>query len=268
MSEVEKRSDHAGTSMRRCVLVALALLGLPTYGGCEMKIAGETAKDYFGATPEAELAAAAAEGRTEAVKRLAGQGAKVNAAGKQNMTPLVWALTARNSGGMRALLEAGANPNQPVGSELQFHPVWLAAGQDNPDQLAVLLAFKGDPNAFHKGADYVPLSRAKTKLANVRLLVEAGADINATDSIGNPFVLDAASLAQYDIVVYALEKGFTQNLPLLSWEINDRRPDGRAPLPPELEPKRVKVMEMLRRMGINPPPGKAPALRPAAPAAR
>jgi hypothetical protein len=59
--------------------------------------------------------------------------------------------------------------------------------------------------------------------------------------------------------MYALESGFNQNLPLLAWEINDRRPDGPAPLPPELEPKRLQVLEKLRQMGVTPPPGKAPA---------
>ncbi len=249
-------------------MVALSLLGLPAYGGCEMKIAGETAADYFANAAEAELARAAAEGRVEVVKRLAGQGVKVNAVGKQNMTPLVWALTARNANGMRALLEVGADPNQSVGPERQFHPVWLAAGQSNSDQLAVLLEFKGNPNAPHKGADYVPLMRAMMNLANVKLLVASGADINATNEIGGAMVQSAANLAQYDVVMYALQHGFNQNLPLLAWEINDRRPDGRAPLPPELEPKRAEVMEMLNRMGVTAPPGRAPALRPPSSAAR
>lgn len=252
---------------RRKVLVALSLLGIPTYGGCEMKLVGETARGYFGATPEAELAKAAAEGRIELVKRLVAQGAKVNATGKQNMTPLVWALTARNAEGMRALLEAGADPNQRVGPEREYHPVWLAAGQKSPEQLAVLLAFKGDPNAPHKGADYVPLMRANTNLTNVKLLVESGADINATNSIGGAMVQSSANLVQYDIVMYALDHGFNQNLPLLAWEINDRRPDGRAPLPPEMEPKRLQVMERLRAMGVSAPPGPAPRLRPPTPGA-
>ena len=246
--------------LRRLALLA-SLFCIPAVADTDFNISGEGATSYFGATPEAELATAAAAGHVEVVRRLASQSVNVNAVGKQNMTPLVWALTARNASGMRALLDVGADPNQSVGPEQQFHPVWLAAGQENPNQLAVLLAFKGDPNAPHKGTDYVPLMRAKTKLANVRLLVEAGANINVTDSIGNPFVLDAASLAQYDIVMYVLEQGFNQNLPLLAWEINDRRPGGPAPLPPELEPKRIRVMEMLRRLGVTPPPGRAPALK-------
>jgi uncharacterized protein len=248
--------------IRRKLLLCAALMGLPLTGSCEMKVVGETAQGYFGDTSEGELARAAAEGRVDEVKRLLKAGAKVNVAGKENMTPLVWALTARDPRGMRALLEGGADPNQRVGPEKQFHPVWLAAGQENPEQLKVLLDFKGDPNAPHKGADYVPLTKAATKLENVKLLVLAGADVNAADSLGYPFVLDAAGIAQYDVVKYALQHGFNRNLPLLAWEVNNRRPDGPAPLPPELEPKRVRVLEMLREMGVTPPPGKAPPLQP------
>jgi hypothetical protein len=54
-------------------------------------------------------------------------------------------------------------------------------------------------------------------LTNVQLLVKAGADINVANELGSPFVLAAASLAQYDIVLFALENGFSRNLPLLAW---------------------------------------------------
>lgn len=243
--------------------MVLAFLIWPATGSCEMKVVGETARDYFGEGLQADLAKAAAEGRVEEVQRLIKAGAQVNAAGKQNMTPLVWALTARNVVGMRALLQGGADPNQRIGPERNLHPVWLAAGQDESEPLAVLLEFKGDPNAPHKGADYVPLRRALTLFANFQLLVSYGADINAANSIGSPAVLSAANLAQYDTVLYALDHGFNKNLPLLAWELHDRRPDGKAPLPPHKEPGRLKVLEKLRQMGVEPPPGPAPKLNPA-----
>jgi ankyrin repeat protein len=243
------------------------VLCLPLAVSGQLRIAGETAEGHFGEGANAQLARAAAEGRVEDVRRLVKGGAQVNAVGKQNMTPLVWALTARNPAGMRALLELGADPNQRVGPEKQFHPVWLAAGQDKPEQLQVLLDFKGDPNAPHKGADYVPLMRAvmnagSASLSNVQLLVASGANINDSDQIGNPVVLAAASLAKFEIVLFALQNGYNNNLPLLAWEINDRRPDGKAPLPPELEPKRRQVMEALQKMGVSAPPGPAPKLQP------
>jgi uncharacterized protein len=260
-------AERPRTFFRLKLLLGAALLCLPFAGSSERIVAGETAQGYFGTGAESELAKAAAEGRVDEVHRLVKAGASVNAVGKQHMTPLVWALTARNASGMRALLELGADPNQRVGPEKQFHPVWLAAGQDQPHQLKVLLEFKGDPNAPHKGADYAPLMRAlmaagPSRFVNVQLLVSAGADLNVANQLGDPFVMTAADLAQYDIVLFALERGFNRNLPLLAWQLNNRRPDGKAPLPPELEPKRREVLEVLRKMGVTPPAGPAPPLQP------
>lgn len=220
-----------------------------------MKVVGETAQGYFGDTVEAKVARAAAEGRVDEVARLVSAGANVNAVGQKNMTPLVWALTARNTQGMRALLQAGADPNLSVGPEKQFHPVWLAAGMDSPDPLRVLLEFKGNPNATHKGADYNALMNAVMHLENVKLLVAAGADVNAADSIGYPMALSAANLAQYDVVIYLLHHGFRKNLPLLAWAVKNRL------LSPDFEPKRQKTLEVLKQMGVTPPEGKAPPLR-------
>lgn len=220
-----------------------------------MKVVEETAQGYFGDTEEARLARAAAEGRVDEVTRLVRSGADVNALGQKNMTPLGWALTARNTQGMRALLQAGADPNQSIGPEKQFHPVWLAAGMDTPEPLRVLLEFKGNPNATHKGYAYVALKNAVMHLENVKLLVAAGADVNAADSIGSPFALDAASLAQYDVVIYLLQHGLRKKLPLLAWEVKNR------PLSSDFEPKRKKTLEVLKQMGVTPPEGKAPPLR-------
>lgn len=208
------------------LFLLLALLGLPLAGGCEMKIAGETSQDYFGDSPEAKLARSAAEGKTDEILSLIKSGAKVNATGQKNMTPLGWVLTARNIDGMRALLEAGADPNQSVGPDRQFHPVWLAAGMDSAGPLQVILKYKGDPNASHKGYEFNALMNAVMHLENIKLLVDAGANVNAADSTGTTVALSAASLAQYDVVIYLLQHGYRQNLPLLAWEVSNR------PVPP------------------------------------
>lgn len=244
-----------GTLMHffRCCIV-MFLLVIPTVGRCEMQVVGETAKDNFGNTLEAKLARAAAEGNVGEVAQLVRNGANVNAIGQKNMTPLVWALTARNIKGMRALLQAGANPNQSMGPNKEFHPVWLAAGMESPEPLRVLLDFNGNPNATHDSADYNALMNAVMHIENIKLLVDAGADVNVTDSIGYPMALTAADLAQYDVVIYLLEHGFNKNLPLIAWEVKNR------PLSPDFEPKREKTLGVLKHMGITPPEGKAPKL--------
>lgn len=85
---------------------------------------------------------------------------------------------------------------------------------DTPEPLRVLLEFKGDANATHDGVNYNALMNAVMHVENVKLLVEAGADVNTTDTIGRTVALTAAHLAQYDVVIYLLEHGFKNNLPL------------------------------------------------------
>lgn len=237
---------------RRHFTALLALLGLPLAAVGEMRIAGGTAQAYFGNSPEARLARAAAEGRTDDVMRLVKAGADVNAHGRQNMTPLVWALTARNVEGLRGLLQAGADPDQHVGPHHSFHPVWLAAGMDSPEPLRVLLEFKGDPNAAHEGPEFNALMQSIMRPDNLKLLVRAGADVNAADRMGRTVALSAAKLAQYEVVTYLLKQGYRRNLPELASEVSNR------PVPSGFEHRRQMTLSVLRALGAAPPVGKAP----------
>ncbi|WP_048438361.1 ankyrin repeat domain-containing protein [Caenimonas sp. SL110] len=230
----------------------------------ELKVVGQTVTEYFGDTKEARLARAAAEGKVAEVRRSVAEGANVNATGQQNMTPLMWAFSGRSETGMRALLEAGADPNQRIGPRKDLHPVWLAAGlnPEQPELLKVLLEFKGDPSApLPDDAYYAPLPQAASTLSYVKLLVQAGADINTANKIGYPMVLTSASRRQYDIVLYALENGFNRNLPLLAWVLNSHAPTPKLPAIPELEPKRLLILEKLRQMGVVPQAGPPPPLQ-------
>lgn len=170
------------------------------------------------------------------------------------MTPLGWALTARNIDGMRALLRAGADPNMSLGPEHEFHPVWLAAGLDTPEPLRILLEFKGNPDASHNGSDFNALMHATMHYENTKLLVQAGANVNAVGEIGRTAAKKAANLAQYDVVIYLLDHGYRHNLPLLAWEVNDR------PLAADFEVKRRATLNTLKKLGVTPPSGKAPSV--------
>ncbi|MES2635531.1 MAG: hypothetical protein V4669_21360 [Pseudomonadota bacterium] len=230
----------------------------------ELKVVGQTVTEYFGDTKEARLARAAAEGKVADVRRWVAEGANVNAYGQQNMTPLMWAFSGRNEAGMRALLEAGADPNQRIGPKKDLHPVWIAAGLDpeQPEILKVLLDFKGDPNApLPDDAFYAPLTLAANKLSYVKLLVQAGADINTSNEIGVPTLFSSVGIQKYDIVLYALDNGFNRNLPLLAWMIASHAPTPELPAIPELEPKRLLILDKLRQMGVVPQVGPPPPLQ-------
>lgn len=219
-----------------------------------MKVVGETATDYFGKSLEAELARAAAEGKTDKIEALIKQGANVNASGNKNMSPLGWAIAAHNIPGIRALLKNGANPNQSIGPDHDFHPVWLAAGLEDSSILKLLLEFKGDPNATHKGPEFNALMKSVMQLESLKLLVAAGADVNQSNPIGNAIGLDAAGLGQYDAVIYLISHGYTHNLLLLAWEVKNR------PISDELKPKQQKILELLKEKGVTPPEGNAPKM--------
>ncbi len=241
--------------LRRCgFLVLVVVLLFPMFASCEMKVADGTVKDYFGNTKEAALARASAEGNVSAVNRLVKEGANVNAVGDKNMSPLGWALSAKSVPGMRALLEAGADPNQPIGPEHEIHLVWLAAGLESPDVLRVLLAYKGDPDARHGGLLFNAMRQAVMYPDNMKLLVEARADVNAKDEDGFGVALIAANLGQFGVVDYLLEHGYRLDLPLLAWIVSNRR------VSQDFLPKRQKTIDLLKKMGFEAQPGKPPKM--------
>ncbi|VVE69405.1 hypothetical protein PCA31118_03196 [Pandoraea captiosa] len=218
-----------------------------------MRVVDGVSKDYFSDEKEASLARAAAEGNLGKVRQLVREGVNVNAVGDKNMSPLGWAFSAKNVEGLRALLEAGADPNQPIGPEHEIHLVWLAAEFESPEILKVLLEFKGDPNATHKGLMFNALRQSIMRPANMKLLVEAGADVNAADSSGFGVAHIAANLRQYEVVDYLLEHGYRRDLPRLAWAVNDGKVSADGLIP------RQKTLAILRSMGFEPKPGRPPA---------
>ncbi|MCI3203865.1 MULTISPECIES: ankyrin repeat domain-containing protein [Pandoraea] len=239
---------------RRWILIAMSVLALltPMIAGGEMRVVDGTVNDYFGDAKEAALARAGAQGNAGEIERLVHQGANVNAVGDKNMSPLGWALAAKNVRGVKALLNSGANPNQEVGPEHEIHLVWLAAGFDSPDLLKVLLEHEGDPNARHKGLLFNAMRQAVMHPDNMKLLVDAGADVNAADAVGFGVAQIAAGLGQFDVVDYLLEHGYRRDLPLLAWELND------GPVRESLIEKRKKTLGILKSLGYEPQPGGPP----------
>ena len=100
---------------------------------------------------------------------------------------------------VRVLLEAGADARALNAAE---NPVRLMLFYNNPESaetLRLLLAHGADPNAF-------PL-REGDNLEVVRMLVEAGANMNAKDEGGMTPLLHFISTRKWDIAQYLVEKG-------------------------------------------------------------
>lgn len=111
--------------------------------------------------------------------------------------------------------------------------------------------YGGNPNADDTGKiDDRPLSNAarQGRLENVKLLVAAGADVNAHDEWGNSAPNFAIAVTgAFDVVAYMLEHGYTHDLQRLAAgvEIRQIRSDS------EQLPWKQKVIDMLKELGVT-----------------
>ena len=131
----------------------------------------------------------------------------------------------------KTLLELGANPNLHNTFKGKTS-VMVAAGNADPKYLKLLLNFKGDPNSIENvfsgpkkrinsernsalTTAIVPSVMGKKNLEKVKLLVEAGADINYTKKgiIQTPLA-EALIQEQMDIALYLIEKGADYKQPV------------------------------------------------------
>lgn len=206
---------------------------------------GQTFKDG----KVAALTKAAVAGDEKKVALLASQGVNVNTVAENGATPLVWALNARNNKGVEALLKAGADPNL-LSEETGMSPMNFVPMGDDVEQLRRLLKYGGNPN--HPGEGHInerPLSKAASqgRIENMKLLLDAGADINAHDQFNASAAIQTLALAEFEATAFLLERGYSFNLPYLAKivEIDQVPPNSNA------QRWKDKVLQMLRELGVE-----------------
>jgi ankyrin repeat protein len=138
------------------------------------------------------LMAASRAGNLNAVRYLIDRGADVRARTKSGYTALYGAASwPGNAAIIQTLLEHGADANAEVEVSQPIHelftPVLAATMHGDADSLERLLAKGGNVNRQGRNYGPTPLIMAATtgSEATIRLLLRAGADLNAKDALGN-----------------------------------------------------------------------------------
>ena len=176
--------------------------------------AGADAKSAF-PTGETPLMTAARSDRAEAVKVLLDHGAGVNVReAESGQTALMWAAARGNLDVVKTLLDAGADVDAKTptvhrrhsNEEMDFKET-NATGQTGWVWVAV------DPSAFS------PLMFAiRNGHADVlRMLLDAGADVNDELSDGTSALMLAVANAHYELAAYVLERGADPNANARGW---------------------------------------------------
>jgi uncharacterized protein len=192
-----------------------------------------------------KLVYAAVSGMTWRVESLVKDGADPNHLEEGKIHPLIWTICAENVEGFEALLKAGADPNLGgtgsgwgdgrIGNPFsrvedtiiygEMTALLIAASHPDSRFLKLAIQYGGDVNLKAKvpekgiSVPRTPVINAAYHglLENVKILVEAGADINSYEgSPENPVTTvarDAITVTgQFDIAYWALENGYTLDL--------------------------------------------------------
>lgn len=213
-------------------IVLIVSLFIPS-AGCAQGISrsfhkkvGWKAEDFFDDAKLIALCKAIEANDLKEMEKLIKDGADVNAKGKGNMTPLLWAYPDNKPERFKLLLEKGADPNVFIESNLNVHKSAFLPG-DSVTQITAKSGFsKHFELVLNHGGD-IDLVNPRTRecliitviqegrrhtVERVKMLIDRGVNLNNMAS-GTPPIIKAASwFGQYKLATMLLEAGADPSL--------------------------------------------------------
>lgn len=241
--------------------IALQFLFLATLG-CDSSPTGRwSPEDFFDDADVIVLVRSANSGDLEKLDELVGKGVDVNKTGKDNMTPLLFSMWAKNKKGFKRLLEHGADPNIQIDDGDSVTSL-SALSVDDSDWLKMVLEHGADVDLVDTRDD-IEFFRNRTpifsavrsgNITNLRMLIDAGADLDHQDASGSTAAMIAAGRRWY-IAVWELlesdadcrlvdEHGHDLAFYSLDYSVDSTQF-------PETSRYREKVIALLRKRGID-----------------
>ncbi|MGL5813693.1 MAG: ankyrin repeat domain-containing protein [Aeromonas sp.] len=164
------------------------------------------ASEFFPA-PVVSVLDAIQRGDEAAARRQIEQGVNLNIQGEEGITPLLWLVyETKDHKAVKLALKVGADPNYKNGFGENI--VSSVAGSKFPELLDVVLDAGGDPNSLgENGVPAIFNAIGEARWADIKLLVEHGADLNLVDGPGRNSALYGAFINQYEVVYWLLQHG-------------------------------------------------------------
>lgn len=200
------------------------------------------------------LMMAARTGKTDAIKVLLDGGAKVNAKETWgDTTALMWAVSQRHPAAVKLLVERGADVN----AHSKFVPSTTGRGFEGTTPVAPK---SGQSIQEHAGGLLTPLMFAarEADLESARILIGAGADVNAVDGDGKDALGLALFNGSYDVASLLIDshadanhadaQGFTP----LYWAVDRRNMETAPNFPWMVTTDPLPLIKKLLDAGANP----------------
>jgi ankyrin repeat protein len=133
------------------------------------------------------------------------KGLNLDHVGQEGMTLLMWSLVKKKKSGMKLLLETGADPNVITTD----NAMRLSVIAKDSDYLQILLKHGGDVDSVNKknGRSLIFYAAVNRRLENIKILKDAGADMNHQNVSGNTVLNYAISFKAYDLCLALFDMG-------------------------------------------------------------